>query len=126
MGDRCLQAQHTGLQRGHRHDGDVDRAHGCGCGVDAVEGCFHVEQSSRTCVRKLPYRLLQFSKTEPTTGVCTMAKDWVQWHRGYDDPLHPLARRLEIVVGLIRRQLDTAPAGPIRVLSLCAGDGRDL
>ncbi|HTW55340.1 MAG TPA: class I SAM-dependent methyltransferase [Thermoplasmata archaeon] len=54
-----------------------------------------------------------------------MAGEWVDWHREYDRDSHQ-ARRLEYVRAAIRAALDRAPPGPIRVLSLCAGDGRDL
>ena len=51
--------------------------------------------------------------------------EWVAWHRGYDtSPGH--AGRLAAVQAMIRSALDRAPAGPIGVISLCAGDGRDL
>ena len=52
--------------------------------------------------------------------------DWVSWHRGYDDLESSLARRLVAVQHGIARALDGLAAGPTRVLSLCAGDGRDL
>ena len=52
--------------------------------------------------------------------------DWVSWHRGYDDLESSLARRLVAVQRGIAGALDGLAAGPIRVLSLCAGDGRDL
>ncbi|MCU1367902.1 MAG: SAM-dependent methyltransferase, partial [Ilumatobacteraceae bacterium] len=55
-----------------------------------------------------------------------MARDWQEWHRGYDDPQNPLSNRLDHVVASIRRCFDNAASGPIRVLSLCAGDARDL
>jgi len=51
--------------------------------------------------------------------------EWVQWHEGYE-PGQPLALRLGVVQGLIRSALDSRPPGPIRVISICAGDGRDL
>lgn len=51
--------------------------------------------------------------------------EWVEWHRAYAGD-HPHARRLEVVRDFIGRALDRAPPGPIRVVSLCAGDGRDL
>jgi hypothetical protein len=51
--------------------------------------------------------------------------EWVQWHRGYT-PDSPLSLRLGIVQDLIRGALDNAPPGPIQVISMCAGDGRDL
>jgi ubiquinone/menaquinone biosynthesis C-methylase UbiE len=51
--------------------------------------------------------------------------EWVRWHEGYARrPM--LRRRLAVVQAAIRQALDRAPRGPIRVLSLCAGDGRDL
>jgi Putative methyltransferase len=52
--------------------------------------------------------------------------DWFGWHRPYDDPGSPLAERLAAVQGLIRSVLDQSAAGPIRVVSICAGQGRDL
>ncbi len=51
---------------------------------------------------------------------------WVRWHAAYDDPASSQSRRLRAVQDQIRRVLDAAPAGPLRVLSLCAGSGRDL
>ena len=51
--------------------------------------------------------------------------EWVDWHTGYA-PGTPLSRRLAVVQGLIRTGLDGRAPGPIRVISLCAGDGRDL
>ena len=38
----------------------------------------------------------------------------------------PLARRLATVQGMIGAALDSAPPGPISLISLCAGDGRDV
>jgi hypothetical protein len=52
--------------------------------------------------------------------------DWVEWHAGYDDPDSRLAHRLRIVQERIRTALDELPPGPITVISLCAGEGRDL
>lgn len=54
-----------------------------------------------------------------------MPSEWVEWHRGYEEG-GPIVRRLRVVQQLMRLDLDARPAGPIRVLSLCAGDGRDL
>jgi hypothetical protein len=51
--------------------------------------------------------------------------EWVRWHEGYA-PGQPLALRLGVVQDLIRSTLDSRPPGPIRVISMCAGDGRDL
>jgi hypothetical protein len=54
------------------------------------------------------------------------AKDWVAWHGAYDEPDSALTRRLHAVQDRIRDALDLAPPGPVRALSLCAGQGRDL
>ena len=54
-----------------------------------------------------------------------MATDWVAWHDQYAAD-GALVRRLEVVRRLIRTALDGAPPGEIRVVSMCAGDGRDL
>jgi hypothetical protein len=52
--------------------------------------------------------------------------DWVAWHRPYDDPSSPLSARLAVVQARIRSCLDALGPGPVRVLSLCGGEGRDL
>lgn len=53
-------------------------------------------------------------------------RDWVAWHSPYDLAGSPLAVRLALVQSYIRLALDRAPEGEIRVVSLCAGQGRDL
>ena len=55
-----------------------------------------------------------------------MTKDWYAWHRDYDQPESALARRLAEVRQRVAEALDAAPPGPLRALSLCAGQGRDL
>lgn len=52
--------------------------------------------------------------------------DWKSWHDDYDDPGSSLTRRLRVVQRHLRAALDEAPPGPIRVVSMCAGQGRDL
>jgi hypothetical protein len=52
--------------------------------------------------------------------------DWHAWHDDYDRPASNLARRLRAVQERIRLALDDCPPGPIQVISLCAGQGRDL
>ena len=53
-----------------------------------------------------------------------MTRDWREWHAEYADPASSLSRRLEEVriqlAGLLERD-----SGPVRLLSLCSGDGRD-
>ena len=53
-------------------------------------------------------------------------RDWVEWHRDYDDPGSLLSRRGELVQGHLRAELERAPAGNVRLISLCAGQGRDV
>ncbi|MFJ9678478.1 class I SAM-dependent methyltransferase [Streptomyces sp. NPDC101194] len=52
--------------------------------------------------------------------------DWKTWHDRYDLPDSSLARRLRVVAARVRSALDAAPPGPFRVISVCAGQGRDL
>jgi hypothetical protein len=53
-------------------------------------------------------------------------RDWVKWHRAYDVAGSPLAVRLQLVRAYIEGMLDEAPPGPIRIVSLCSGQGRDV
>jgi hypothetical protein len=55
-----------------------------------------------------------------------MGRDWRAWHSEYDVPDSRLARRLAVVQGFVRDALDGYPPGPIRAISICAGEGRDL
>lgn len=52
--------------------------------------------------------------------------DWHGWHADYDLPDSRLSRRLRTVQAQVRAVLDDSPPGPLRVVSLCAGQGRDL
>jgi hypothetical protein len=52
-------------------------------------------------------------------------RDYVRWHDQYDDPGSSLSRRLAMVRDVLDADLD-ARAGTVRLLSLCAGDGRDV
>jgi hypothetical protein len=52
--------------------------------------------------------------------------DWYAWHEQYGNPRTGLARRLVMVQDRIRAALGEAPPGPIRAISLCAGQGTDL
>ncbi|MEY9862215.1 hypothetical protein ABH935_007860 [Catenulispora sp. GAS73] len=53
-------------------------------------------------------------------------RDWKPWFAEYDNQDSSMAQRLVVVQRGIRRALDEAPAGSIKILSLCAGEGRDL
>ncbi len=52
--------------------------------------------------------------------------DWHAWHANYDDPTSDLSRRLVAVRSQVEAWLDQHPDGPLRVVSGCSGDGRDL
>ncbi len=51
--------------------------------------------------------------------------DWAAWHAGYETDT-PLRRRLEIVQRQIAAALDATDHSPVRVISMCAGQARDL
>ena len=55
-----------------------------------------------------------------------MSTDWVAWHDPYTDPGSALSRRLRAVQGHIESWLDESAPRLVQVLSICAGDGRDL
>ena len=52
--------------------------------------------------------------------------DWQAWHAEYEDPSSRLSQRLAVVQRFLRVALDRQRPGPIRLLSLCAGEGRDV
>lgn len=52
-------------------------------------------------------------------------RDYLTWHEAYDDPSSALSRRLATVQQHVREELDRR-TGPVRVVSVCAGDGRDV
>jgi hypothetical protein len=53
-------------------------------------------------------------------------RDYVAWHDDYDIPGSGLHLRLLVVQDLLAAALDECGPGPIRVISMCAGQGRDL
>jgi hypothetical protein len=53
-------------------------------------------------------------------------RDWVAWHAAYDDPSSSLSARLECVRSHLADALERAPTGRISLVSLCAGQGRDV
>lgn len=58
---------------------------------------------------------------------CVMtASRWATWHEAYADPESGLSRRLRHVQRRLADGLTAAPPGPITVISLCAGEGRDV
>jgi len=55
-----------------------------------------------------------------------MSTDWSEWHDAYTRPGSGLGDRLTAVREQIGRRLDDMAPDPVRVISACAGDGRDL
>jgi len=53
-------------------------------------------------------------------------RDYLAWHDDYDRPGSRLHLRLLVVQDLLATALDELPPGPVRVISMCAGQGRDL
>jgi Putative methyltransferase len=53
-------------------------------------------------------------------------RDWAEWHRPYDDPASLLSGRLRRVQAHLTALLDRQPPGPVQVISMCAGQGRDV
>lgn len=51
---------------------------------------------------------------------------WVAWHESYEDPASRLNKRLAAVKRRLGDALDQRPPGPIRIVSMCAGQGRDV
>jgi hypothetical protein len=53
------------------------------------------------------------------------AMDWHKWHNVYDE--NPaLQKRLVLVRKHLSRCLDRSAPGEVRIISVCAGDGRDI
>lgn len=55
-----------------------------------------------------------------------MTTDWEAWHQAYEDPTSRLSRRLAVVQRFTAEAIDRAPRGRVGILSLCAGEGRDV
>ncbi|WP_238006241.1 class I SAM-dependent methyltransferase family protein [Dactylosporangium sp. AC04546] len=56
----------------------------------------------------------------------TNSIDWHDWHLPYADDTSPLSRRLRLVQQHISDWLDERPEPSLQVVSVCAGQGRDL
>jgi hypothetical protein len=53
-------------------------------------------------------------------------RDWVAWHQAYADPASGLSMRLRSVQRHVSRAIDHAVPGPVRLVSLWAGQGHDV
>ena len=51
--------------------------------------------------------------------------DWLNWHKSYDS-LPALQARLVLIRKHLARCLEGLPPGPVSMVSICAGDGRDI
>jgi hypothetical protein len=63
---------------------------------------------------------------ETTKAVSPLGRDWHEWHQVYDKPGRGLYDRLITVQGHLSDALDELPAGPVRLVSICAGQARDV
>jgi hypothetical protein len=54
------------------------------------------------------------------------SSSWVRWHADYDDPDSDLARRLSVVKMRVRNAIGSTGPGPVQLISVCAGQGRDV
>ncbi|MEZ0580093.1 SAM-dependent methyltransferase [Nocardioides sp. MH1] len=52
--------------------------------------------------------------------------DWSEWHDAYERAGSTLDERLDTVRAQVRRHLEATVPVPVRMVSLCAGDGRDV
>src|SRR5271166_4326835 len=73
-----------------------------------------------------PARHVESSFVVSAATASQASVDWHAWHSGYESPDSELARRLALVQTQLRGVIDSAPPGPIRVISVCAGQGHDL
>ena len=84
-----------------------------------------VDHPLKTLIRsrgRVPYR----RPGDRWQTVVMAQRDWLEWHQPYEDSASPLAGRLRVVQHYVVDFLDTAPPGEISVVSMCAGQGRDL
>jgi hypothetical protein len=52
--------------------------------------------------------------------------NWHEWHKPYEDPSSDLIRRRRAIQRMFRTALDERPGEETTIISLCAGDGRDI
>jgi hypothetical protein len=51
---------------------------------------------------------------------------WTRWHEAYEDPASSLSQRLVLVQRRVLAAIDEVRDGPVRLISMCAGRGRDV
>jgi len=52
--------------------------------------------------------------------------DWHDWHGGYDDPSSEMSGRMRAVRAHVADVVRAAPPGPVTVVSICGGEGREV
>src|SRR5262249_55902724 len=52
--------------------------------------------------------------------------DWASWHESYEDPNSELVKRQNAVRAQVAHVIEACPAGPVTVVSICAGQGREV
>lgn len=52
--------------------------------------------------------------------------DWLEWHSPYHEQDSPLRRRLAVVQAQLKKALPAELDRPLQIVSLCAGQGRDV
>lgn len=67
-------------------------------------------------------------KGQDEPGGMDVTTDWLAWHREYAEPDSPLSRRRRVVQRYLGASLAALAQAdePIRILSMCAGDGADV
>lgn len=60
------------------------------------------------------------------TGATLTEQGWYSWHAPYDDLVSEQSDRLEVVQDQLVAVLDAAAPGPLRAVSVCSGQARDL
>ena len=71
-------------------------------------------------------KMLRLLALAAIQGIIVGMMDWVAWHRAYEDPSSSLSARLRRVRFHLSQAIGQAPAGPVRLVSLCAGQGHDV
>jgi hypothetical protein len=85
----------------------------------------HIDQAQRGCAAVICSPARPRRRAGPVSSGRMFGMDWVAWHAAYDDPSSGLSARLRVVRSHLARAIDAAPAGPVSLVSLCAGQGRD-
>jgi hypothetical protein len=74
---------------------------------------------------RCPTERLDHGLRSGSLGFMAGLRDYEEWHRSYDDPGSGLSWRLRRVQAHVSDALDQR-SGPVRLLSACSGDGRDV